>query len=68
MPSHSHQGRELRLHVLPIWPHVGAVGELPMFRSCDTAVTSCAGASGLVSMMLFGTPFDAQDWACAPLM
>jgi hypothetical protein len=27
-----------------------------MFTSCDTAVTSCAGANGLVSMMLFGTP------------
>src|SRR4051812_19083398 len=39
-----------------------------LLRSWATAVTSCAGANGLLSMMLFGTPLDAQSSACAPLM
>ena len=32
-------------------------------RSCETAVTSCAGANGLANMMLLGTPLDAHSSA-----
>src|SRR5258708_14048406 len=44
------------------------VGGLPALRSCETAVTSWAGAKGFANMILLGTPFDAQSSACAPLM
>ena len=42
--------------------HEAALGDglyvvgVPLFKSCETAVTSCAGAKGLVKRMLFGTP------------
>ena len=39
-----------------------------MLRSCETAVTSCAGAKGLVSRMLLGTPSLAHSSAAAPVM
>ena len=39
-----------------------------LFRSCAMAMTSCAGANGFASIMLFGTPFDAHSSACAPLI
>ena len=29
---------------------------VPILRSCEIAVTSCAGANGFVRRMLFGTP------------
>src|ERR1700738_3158675 len=37
----------------------------PVLRSWETAVTSCAGANGLVNRTLFGTPCDAHwsAWA-----
>ena len=38
------------------------------FRSCDTAVTSWAGAKGLVKRMLFGTPCEAHSSAAVPVM
>jgi hypothetical protein len=50
-----------------IRPRPQAVG-VPVLRSWETAVTSCAGAKGLVSMMLLGTPLDDQSSACCPLM
>ena len=40
----------------------------PALSSWDTAVTSCAGANGLFSRMLFGTPSAAQSSAAAPVM
>jgi hypothetical protein len=43
-------------------------GGVPVLRSWETAVTSCAGANGFANMMLFGTPFDAQSPASLPLM
>src|SRR5689334_6808295 len=39
-----------------------------LFSNWEMAVTSCARANGFVSMMLFGTPFDAHSSACAPLI
>jgi hypothetical protein len=51
----------------PWWSPAYAVG-VPLLSSWETAVTSWAGANGLVSMMLFGTPLDAQDSALSPLM
>src|ERR1700726_607729 len=47
------------------WPY--AVG-VPVLRSCETAVTSCAGANGLVKRMLLGTPWEAHWSAAAPVM
>jgi hypothetical protein len=44
-----------------------AVG-VPALRSCATAVTSCAGANGLVSKILFGTPLEAHSSALSPVM
>ena len=44
-----------------------AAGILP-FRSWATAVTSWAGAKGLASMMLLGTPLEAQSSALSPLI
>src|SRR4051794_24463820 len=41
---------------------------VPVLRSWEIAVTSCAGANGFWSMMLFGTPFDDQSPPLAPLM
>ena len=38
-----------------------APGVLPTFNSCDTAVSTCAGANGLAINTLFGTPNDAQS-------
>jgi hypothetical protein len=37
-------------------------------RSEATAVTSRAGANGLASMMVLGTPLEAQSSALLPLM
>jgi hypothetical protein len=42
-------------------------GPLPL-RRLDTAVTSCAGANGLDSMMLLGTPLKGHSTAAAPLV
>lgn len=39
----------------------------PVLRSCATAVTSCAGANGLVRRMLFGTPSLAQSSGWVPV-
>ena len=33
---------------------------VPVLRSCETAVTNCAGANGLVKRMLLGTPCEAH--------
>ncbi len=41
---------------------------VPVLRSCATAVTSCAGANGLVSRMLFGTPLEAHSSALSPVI
>jgi hypothetical protein len=46
-------------------PHVVGV---PVLRSCETAVTNCAGAKGLVRRMLSGTPFAAHLSALAAVM
>jgi hypothetical protein len=46
----------------------GAVGELPVLRSWETAVTSCAGAKGLVNRMLLGTPWDGHSAALPPVI
>jgi hypothetical protein len=40
----------------------------PALRSWETAVTSCAGANGLVRRMLLGTPFAAHLSALAAVM
>src|ERR1700730_7163444 len=40
----------------------------PVLRSWETAVTSCAGANGLVNRTLFGTPCDAHWSAWAAVM
>jgi hypothetical protein len=40
----------------------------PALRSWATARTSCAGAKGLVSSMLCGTPFDGHSSAASPVM
>jgi hypothetical protein len=40
---------------------------VPLLRSWETAVTSCAGANGLVRRMLFGTPCEAYWSALAPV-
>ena len=34
----------------------------------EMAVTSCAGANGLVRRMLLGTPLEAHSSAAAPVM
>jgi hypothetical protein len=39
---------------------------LALLRRCVTAVTICAGAKGLATRTLFGTPFDGQSPAAAP--
>jgi len=49
----------------PKRPYIGGV---PAFRSCEMAVTICAGANGLVKRMLFGTPREAHSSAAAPVM
>ena len=41
---------------------------VPALRSWEIAVTSCAGANGLVSRILFGTPLEAQSSALSPVM
>lgn len=38
-----------------------------MFKSCETAVSTCAGANGFAINTLFGTPNDAQSWPSAPV-
>jgi hypothetical protein len=38
------------------------------FRSCETAVTICAGANGFTKSRLFGTPCEAHWSPDAPLM
>ena len=38
------------------------------FKSCDTAVTSCAGANGFCNSRLSGTPWDTHWSAAAPVM
>jgi hypothetical protein len=43
------------------------VGELSL-RRFERAVTSCAGADGLVNRMLLGTPCEAHSSAAAPVM
>jgi hypothetical protein len=43
-------------------------GRVPVLRSFETAVISCAGANGFANMMLFGTPCDAQSSASFPLI
>ena len=45
-----------------------AVGAAPVLRRLERAVTSWAGANGLVSMILLGTPLAGQSLALAPLM
>jgi hypothetical protein len=41
---------------------------VPLLRRLETAVRSWAGANGLANMMLFGTPFEVQSAAAAPLI
>ena len=41
---------------------------VPALRSWEIAVTNCAGANGLVSRILFGTPLEAQSSALSPVM
>jgi hypothetical protein len=38
------------------------------FRSCETAVKSCAGANGLVRRTLLGTPCAAHSAALSPVI
>jgi hypothetical protein len=44
------------------------VAGFPALRSWETAVTSCAGANGLVRRMLLGTPWDGQSAALPPVI
>jgi len=44
-----------------------AVG-VPELSSCEMAVTSWAGANGLVIRMLLGTPLEAHSSALSPVM
>src|ERR1700722_265147 len=44
------------------------VAGFPALRSWETAVTSCAGANGLVRRMLLGTPRDGQSAALPPVI
>ncbi len=37
------------------------MGGVPLFKSWETAVTSCAGANGLVKRMLLGTPCEPHS-------
>jgi hypothetical protein len=46
---------------------VGAAGGT-VFSRLESAVTSCAGANGLASRTLLGTPLDAHSSPCAPVM
>ena len=48
--------------------YAGAAGGLPALRSCETAVTSWAGANGLGTMTLLGTPLEGHSAALPPLM
>jgi hypothetical protein len=41
---------------------------VPALRSWETAVTSWAGANGLVKRMLLGTPCEPYSSALAPVM
>src|SRR5437879_3151454 len=41
---------------------------LPPLISSETAVTSCAGANGLVNRMLLGTPWDGHSAALPPVI
>jgi hypothetical protein len=41
---------------------------VPLLRRFETAVRSWAGAKGLNSIMLFGTPLEAQSAAATPLI
>ena len=49
------RGRQLRR------PHVGPAGGVTVLSRLAMAVTSCAGANGLASNTLFGTPLDAHS-------
>ena len=42
--------------------------DVPVLRSCETAVTSCAGANGLVKRMLLGTPCEGHWSELPPVM
>ena len=44
-----------------------APGVLPTFNSCETAVSTCAGANGFAINTLFGTPNDVQSWPSPPV-
>ncbi len=41
---------------------------VPLLRSWETAVTSCAGANGLVKRTLLGTPCEPYSSALAPVI
>ena len=49
------RGRQLRR------PYVGPAGGVTVLSRLAMAVTSCAGATGLASNTLFGTPLDAHS-------
>ena len=49
-------------------PQAYVEGGEPAFSSWETAVTSCAGAKGLVRRMLLGTPFEGHSSALSPVM
>jgi hypothetical protein len=58
----AYRGRRGRSRQGQVWPGpLSGLIELkpptdPILRSCEIAVTSCAGANGFVRRMLFGTP------------
>ena len=54
----THERRPLA-HLLP---------GVPALRSCEIAVTNCAGANGFSRRMLLGTPREGQRPAAAPVM
>jgi hypothetical protein len=47
---------------------VGAAGGVTALSRLERAVTSCAGAKGLPSITLFGTPMEAHSSPWAPVM
>ena len=51
------------------WPYaVGVAGGVTVLSRLEMAVTSCAGAKGLASMTLFGTPIEAHFSPWVPVI
>jgi hypothetical protein len=51
------------------WPYaVGVAGGVTVLSRLEMAVTSCAGAKGLASITLFGTPMEAHFSPWVPVI